>query len=48
MIASHDRLKLERLGNAQSIEKAAAGFTDLDTAEICGCAPEIITGRVQR
>ena len=26
----------------------AAGFTDLDTAEICGCAPEIIRGRVQR
>jgi len=24
-------LKLKRLGNAQSIEKAAAGFTDLDT-----------------
>jgi hypothetical protein len=43
-----DRLKLERLGNARSIEKAAAGFTDLDTVEICGCAPEIIRGRVQR
>jgi RNA polymerase sigma-70 factor, ECF subfamily len=27
---------------------AAAGFTDLDTAEICGCAPEIIRGTVQR
>jgi DNA-directed RNA polymerase specialized sigma24 family protein len=27
---------------------AAAGFTDLDTAEICGCAPEIVRGRVQR
>ena len=42
MIASHDRLKLERLGNAQSIEKAAAGFTDLDTVEICSCTPKII------
>jgi RNA polymerase sigma-70 factor (ECF subfamily) len=27
---------------------AAAGLTDLDTAEICGCAPGIIRGRVQR
>ena len=26
----------------------AAGFTDLDTAEICSCTPKIIRGRVQR
>ncbi len=26
---------------------AAAGFTDLEIAEICGCAPEIVKERVQ-
>jgi len=26
----------------------AAGFTDLDAAEICSCTPKIIRGRVQR
>lgn len=29
------------------ILSAAAGFTDLEIAEICGCAPEIVKERVQ-